>query len=152
MIRQALGLAVLGGFVATATADCTVTMQGALSVDAPVDFSFAPKAALAPWQMMAVTGGFDANADGSRNFACVADARRIDGRVRVAEPKPGVVTCEWTFEPKSDLKLIVLGLMSDLKIADYGYVLELGKISMHGPAGRLIQDDRLIEAYLGNKK
>ena len=120
MIRQALGLAVLGGFVATATADCTVTMQGTLAVDAPVDFSFAPKAALAPWQMMAVTGGFDANADGSRNFACVADARRSDGRVRIAEPKPGVVTCEWTFEPKSDLKLIVLGLMSDLKIADYG--------------------------------
>ena len=120
MIRQALGMAVLGGFVATATADCTVTMQGTLAVDAPVDFSFAPKAALAPWQMMAVTGGFDANADGSRNFACVADARCIDGRVRIAEPKPGVVTCEWTFEPKSDLKLIVLGLMSDLKIADYG--------------------------------
>ena len=42
--------------------------------------------------------------------------------------------------------------LATLKIADYGYVLELGKISMHGPAGRLIQDDRLIEAYLGNKK
>ena len=42
--------------------------------------------------------------------------------------------------------------LATLKIADYGYVLELGKISMHGPASRLIQDDRLIEAYLGNKK
>ena len=42
--------------------------------------------------------------------------------------------------------------LSTLKIADYGYVMELGKISMHGPASRLIRDDRLIEAYLGNKK
>lgn len=42
--------------------------------------------------------------------------------------------------------------LATLKIADYGYVMELGKISMHGPASRLIRDDRLIEAYLGNKK
>ena len=42
--------------------------------------------------------------------------------------------------------------LSTLKIADYGYVMELGKIGMHGPASRLIRDDRLIEAYLGNKK
>lgn len=42
--------------------------------------------------------------------------------------------------------------LATLKIADYGYVLELGKISMHGPASQLVQDERLIEAYLGNKK
>ena len=42
--------------------------------------------------------------------------------------------------------------LATLKIADYGYVMELGKISMHGPASRLIRDDRLIAAYLGNKK
>ena len=42
--------------------------------------------------------------------------------------------------------------LSTLKIADYGYVMELGKISMHGPASRLIRDDRQKEAYLGNKK
>ena len=42
--------------------------------------------------------------------------------------------------------------MATLKIADYGYVLELGKISMHGPASQLVRDERLIEAYLGNKK
>lgn len=42
--------------------------------------------------------------------------------------------------------------LATLKIADYGYVLELGKISMHGPASQLVRDDRLIEAYLGNKK
>lgn len=42
--------------------------------------------------------------------------------------------------------------LAALKIADYGYVLELGKISMHGPASQLVRDERLIEAYLGNKK
>lgn len=38
-----------------------------------------------------------------------------------------------------------------LKIADYGYVLELGNISLEGPAGELINDKRLVEAYLGGK-
>ena len=42
--------------------------------------------------------------------------------------------------------------LATLKIADYGYVLELGKLSMHGPASQLVRDERLIEAYLGNKK
>ena len=42
--------------------------------------------------------------------------------------------------------------LATLKIADVGYVLELGKISMKGPAGELIHDERLVEAYLGNKK
>jgi len=39
-----------------------------------------------------------------------------------------------------------------LEIADYAYVLELGQISMHGPADQLIKDERLVEAYLGGKK
>ena len=42
--------------------------------------------------------------------------------------------------------------LQTLKIADYAYVLELGQISMHGPANELINDSRLIEAYLGGKK
>ena len=42
--------------------------------------------------------------------------------------------------------------LAALKIADYGYVLELGKISVQGPAQELIRDERLVEAYLGNKK
>ncbi len=37
-----------------------------------------------------------------------------------------------------------------LHTADYGYVLEIGKIKMHGKAEDLLQDKRLIEAYLGN--
>ena len=42
--------------------------------------------------------------------------------------------------------------LATLKIADYAYVLELGQISMKGPASELIHDDRLIEAYLGGKR
>lgn len=36
-----------------------------------------------------------------------------------------------------------------LKIADYGYVLELGLINQEGPAQELLQSKSLIEAYLG---
>lgn len=36
-----------------------------------------------------------------------------------------------------------------LKIADYAYVLELGKISNEGTGEALLQDKSLIEAYLG---
>ena len=42
--------------------------------------------------------------------------------------------------------------LATLKIADTAYVLELGKISMSGKAEVLIHDEKLIEAYLGNKK
>lgn len=42
--------------------------------------------------------------------------------------------------------------LATLKIADYAYVLELGNISLEGPASELINDKRLIEAYLGGKK
>lgn len=42
--------------------------------------------------------------------------------------------------------------LATLKIADYAYVLELGKISLEGPASELINDKRLVEAYLGGKK
>lgn len=41
--------------------------------------------------------------------------------------------------------------LATLKIADYAYVLELGKISMHGRASDLLKDKRLVEAYLGGK-
>ena len=41
--------------------------------------------------------------------------------------------------------------LQTLKIADYALVLELGKISMEGPANELVNDQHLIEAYLGNK-
>ena len=36
-----------------------------------------------------------------------------------------------------------------LKIADYAYVLELGRISEEGPAEELLHSTTLLEAYLG---
>lgn len=39
--------------------------------------------------------------------------------------------------------------LQTLKISDYAYVLEVGNVSMHGRAEDLIQDKRLVEAYLG---
>ena len=41
--------------------------------------------------------------------------------------------------------------LATLKIADYAYVLELGKISIHGKSSDLLRDKRLVEAYLGGK-
>lgn len=38
-----------------------------------------------------------------------------------------------------------------LKIADYAYVLELGRVSMEGEGHILIEDESLVEAYLGGK-
>lgn len=39
--------------------------------------------------------------------------------------------------------------LQTLKIADYAYVLEVGEVSMKGPASELIKDKKLIDAYLG---
>ena len=36
-----------------------------------------------------------------------------------------------------------------LEVADYGYVLETGEISLQGPAEQLASDPRVIETYLG---
>ena len=39
-----------------------------------------------------------------------------------------------------------------LETADYGYVLEMGHIALHGPASALAQDSRVIDTYLGTRK
>lgn len=39
-----------------------------------------------------------------------------------------------------------------LKIADYAYVLEIGKVTMEGKSQDLLNDEKLISAYLGGKK
>lgn len=47
--------------------------------------------------------------------------------------------------------IIEQNALQTLKIADYAYVLEVGEINMKGKAGELIQDKRLLEAYLGGE-
>lgn len=39
-----------------------------------------------------------------------------------------------------------------LQVADYGYVLEAGEITLHGPARQLAHDQRVIDTYLGLTK
>lgn len=38
-----------------------------------------------------------------------------------------------------------------LKVADYGYVMETGKVIISGEAKTLLEDARVVEAYLGKK-
>jgi branched-chain amino acid transport system ATP-binding protein len=38
-----------------------------------------------------------------------------------------------------------------LKVADYGYVLETGKVIISGKAETLLEDPRIVEAYLGRR-
>ncbi|MBQ7374807.1 MAG: ABC transporter ATP-binding protein [Clostridia bacterium] len=52
-------------------------------------------------------------------------------------------------EEGTTILIVEQNALATLKIADYAYVLELGKISMHGAASELLKDKRLIEAYLG---
>jgi branched-chain amino acid transport system ATP-binding protein len=53
-------------------------------------------------------------------------------------------------EQGTTILLVEQNALQTLKIADYALVLELGKVSMEGPASELINDQRLIEAYLGS--
>jgi branched-chain amino acid transport system ATP-binding protein len=39
--------------------------------------------------------------------------------------------------------------LAALRIADYAYVLESGRLALEGPASQLITDDSLTKAYLG---
>jgi len=47
--------------------------------------------------------------------------------------------------------LIEQNARAALEVADYGYVLEMGSVSLHGPARELAKDPRVIDTYLGRK-
>ena len=55
-------------------------------------------------------------------------------------------------EAGNTILIVEQNAFQTLKIADYAYVLELGKVSMQGPASELIHDETLVEAYLGGQK
>ncbi len=48
--------------------------------------------------------------------------------------------------------LIEQNARAALQVADYGYVLEMGEITLQGPAPELATDPRVIETYLGLSK
>lgn len=52
-------------------------------------------------------------------------------------------------ETKVSILLVEQNAKAALAIADYAYVLELGDISIEGPASDIAQDPRVIETYLG---
>ena len=52
-------------------------------------------------------------------------------------------------EEGTTILIVEQNALATLKIADYAYVLELGKISMQGKAEDLLKDEHLIAAYLG---
>lgn len=56
---------------------------------------------------------------------------------------------------KEDGKTILIveqNAFQTLKIADYAYVLELGRVFKEGSGSQLLEDEELINAYLGGKK
>ena len=55
-------------------------------------------------------------------------------------------------EEGTTILIVEQNALQTLKIADYAYVLELGKISIEGPAKELITNKKLIDAYLGGGK
>ncbi|WP_299842305.1 ABC transporter ATP-binding protein [uncultured Paracoccus sp.] len=74
------------------------------------------------------------------------------------EPSMGLapIIVQQIFDVVSELKslgvtvlLVEQNAFGALKIADRGYVMETGQITMEGPAAELIADPRIREAYLG---
>lgn len=55
-------------------------------------------------------------------------------------------------EEGTTILIVEQNALQTLKIADYGYVLELGNISLEGPAKELMSNQKLIDAYLGGGK
>jgi branched-chain amino acid transport system ATP-binding protein len=88
-------------------------------------------------------------------------ARALMARPRLLlldEPSLGLapVISSQVFEIISDIRkegvtvlLIEQNARKALSIADRGYVIELGQLVLEGPAARLADDPRVIEAYLG---
>lgn len=91
----------------------------------------------------------------------LAIARALMGRpscLLLDEPSMGLapILVQQIFDVVSGLKqldvtvlLVEQNAFGALKIADRGYVMETGRISMEGPAVDLIADPRIREAYLG---
>jgi branched-chain amino acid transport system ATP-binding protein len=91
----------------------------------------------------------------------LAIARALMGRpscLLLDEPSMGLapILVQQIFDVVKSLKavdvtvlLVEQNAFGALKIADRGYVMETGKITMNGPAAELIADPRIREAYLG---
>ena len=91
----------------------------------------------------------------------VATARAMMARPRTVlmdEPSMGLapMMVEQVFETIRTINaqgvtvlLVEQNALRALTIADYGYVLESGKVVLSGPGPELLDDDRVRRAYLG---
>ncbi|QFQ89380.1 ATP-binding cassette domain-containing protein [Paracoccus kondratievae] len=91
----------------------------------------------------------------------LAMARALMGRpscLLLDEPSMGLapIIVQQIFDVVRGLKslgvtvlLVEQNAFGALRIADRGYVMETGRVTMQGPAGELIADPRIREAYLG---
>jgi branched-chain amino acid transport system ATP-binding protein len=91
----------------------------------------------------------------------LALARALMGRPRLLmldEPSLGLapLIVRDVFRIIADLRnrgvsilLVEQNARAALKVADYAYVLELGRVAAEGPAAELAHDPRVIAAYLG---
>jgi len=52
-------------------------------------------------------------------------------------------------EQGATILLVEQNAMAALKVADYAYVLETGRVTLEGPGQTLLQDERVRRAYLG---
>ncbi len=52
----------------------------------------------------------------------------------------------------TSILLVEQNARAALQVADYGYVLENGRVSLHGPSAALAGDPRVIETYLGSAR
>jgi branched-chain amino acid transport system ATP-binding protein len=52
-------------------------------------------------------------------------------------------------EQGTTILLVEQNALAALRVADYGYVLESGRLKLEGPAARLASDPEVVSAYLG---
>ena len=52
---------------------------------------------------------------------------------------------------KTTILLVEQNTRGALRVADFGHVMAMGKIVMHGPAEVLLASDQLVKAYLGGR-
>ena len=62
-----------------------------------------------------------------------------------------VIIGKMVVEPLLNVLLVEQNAKQALKVADYGYVMETGKIIIEGNAKDLLNDPGVVEAYLGKR-